>query len=80
MVDAQIWIYLGLTAALAGALGWFVASLRASRRLTELQTTLELERRGSQEKLGALDKSSPRFRSRRSRTTARRSCNSRTSR
>ncbi len=57
MVDAQIWIYLGLTAVLAGALGWFVASLRASRRLTELQTTLELERRGSQEKLGALDKS-----------------------
>lgn len=57
MVDAQIWIYLGLTAVLAGALGWFVASLRASRRLTELQTTLELERRGAQEKLGALDKS-----------------------
>lgn len=57
MADAQIWIYLGLTAVLAGALGWFVASLRASRRLTELQTTLELERRGAQEKLGALDKS-----------------------
>ncbi len=56
MADVQIWIYLGLTAVLAGALGWFVASLRASRRLTELQTTLDLERRGAQEKLGALDR------------------------
>ena len=56
MTDTPFWFYLGLTALLAGALGWFLARLRASRRIAELETTLDLERRGTQEKLGALDK------------------------
>ena len=40
---------------LAGALGWFVAHLRTQKRLTELSTTLELERRAAQEKLAGLE-------------------------
>ena len=56
MVDMPLWLSLGLTALLAGALGWFLARLRASRRIAELETTLDLERRGTQEKLGTLDK------------------------
>jgi DNA recombination protein RmuC len=40
---------------LAGALGWFVAQLRAQKRLTELATTLELERQAAQEKLASLE-------------------------
>ena len=67
MVDMPLWLSLGLTALLAGALGWFLARLRASRRIAELGTTLDLERRSTQEKLGTLDKKiSPRCRSRRS--------------
>ena len=56
MVDMPLWLSLGLTALLAGALGWFLARLRASRRIAELETTLDLERRSTQEKLGTLDK------------------------
>ncbi|HEU5338975.1 MAG TPA: DNA recombination protein RmuC, partial [Sulfuricaulis sp.] len=40
---------------LAAALGWFVAHLRAQRRLTELATTLEWERKAAQEKLAGLE-------------------------
>ena len=40
---------------LAGALGWFVAHLRTQKRLTELATTLELERKAAQEKLAGLE-------------------------
>jgi DNA recombination protein RmuC len=44
-----------LIALLAGGVGWLLASLRAQRRVTELQTTLELERRASGEKLAGLE-------------------------
>ena len=40
---------------LAAALGWFIAHLRAQRRLTELATTLEWERKAAQEKLAGLE-------------------------
>ncbi len=56
MTDFRFWLSLAATAAVAGAIGWLLARLRASRRLAELETTLALERRGAQEKLDALDK------------------------
>ncbi len=56
MADMPLWLSLGLTAVLAGALGWLMAQLRASRRLAQLETTLDLERRSAQEKLTTLDK------------------------
>ncbi len=56
MANATFWVYLLLTAIVAGAIGWLIARLRASRRLAELETTLELERRNAQAKLGELDK------------------------
>jgi len=40
---------------LAGALGWIVAHLRTQKRVTELATTLELERKAAQEKLAGLE-------------------------
>ena len=40
---------------LAGGLGWFVAQLRTQKRLAELATTLELERKAAQEKLADLE-------------------------
>jgi len=55
-MDASLWPYLLLTALVAGAIGWLLARLRASRRLAELETTLELERRNAQAKLDELDK------------------------
>ena len=56
MTDLQFWLSLAATAAIAGAIGWLSARLRANRRLAELETTLALERRNAQEKLDALDK------------------------
>ncbi|MEK7303518.1 MAG: DNA recombination protein RmuC, partial [Pseudomonadota bacterium] len=43
-------------AAIAGALGWFIARLRAQRLITELTTTLELERRQAVDKLAEIEK------------------------
>jgi len=40
---------------LAGALGWIIAHLRTQKRVTELATTLELERKAAQEKLAGLE-------------------------
>ena len=48
-------IITGITALLAGALGWLLAHLRYQKRLTELTTTLELERKAAQEKLAGLE-------------------------
>lgn len=45
-----------LTATVAGALGWLVARLRAQKLITELSTTLELERRQAQDKLAEIEK------------------------
>jgi len=57
MTDISHWPYLLLTALVAGAIGWLLARLRASRKLAELETTLALERRNAQAKLDELDKS-----------------------
>jgi DNA recombination protein RmuC len=45
-----------LTAAIAGALGWLIARLRAQKLITELTTTLELERRQAVDKLAEIEK------------------------
>ena len=44
-----------VAAVLAAGLGWFVAGLRASRRIAELETTLALERKAAQEKVAGLE-------------------------
>ncbi len=48
-------IIVGTVILLAGALGWFVAHLRTQKRLAELATTLDLERKAAQEKLAGLE-------------------------
>ena len=45
-----------LTAAVAGALGWLLARLRAQKLITELSTTLELERRQAANKLAEIER------------------------
>jgi DNA recombination protein RmuC len=45
-----------LTAAVAGALGWLIARLRSQKLITELSTTLELERRRAADKLAEVEK------------------------
>ena len=55
MSNAVTLIIVSIVILLAGALGWFVAHLRTQKRLTELATTLELERKAAQEKLAGLE-------------------------
>ena len=43
-------------AAIAFALGWLIARLRAQKLITELSTTLELERRQAEDKLAEIEK------------------------
>ncbi len=43
-------------AAIAGALGWLMARLRAQKLITELTTTLELERRQAENRLAEVEK------------------------
>ena len=44
-----------IVALVSGAFGWLVAHLRSQKRLTELSTTLDLERKAAQEKLAGLE-------------------------
>jgi DNA recombination protein RmuC len=55
MVDNTTLLFFGLFVLLAAALGWLVARLRHQKRLAELATTLEMERRAAQEKLTGLE-------------------------
>jgi len=55
MSNAVTIIIVSVVILLAGALGWFISRLRAQKRLTELATTLELERKAAQEKLAGLE-------------------------
>ncbi len=55
MADAGTLIVIGIVALLSGALGWLIAHLRSQKRLTELSTTLDLERKAAQEKLTDLE-------------------------
>lgn len=62
MSEPLIFVMLVIVAALAAALGWFMAHQRAQRQFldiskknAELSTTLELERRASQEKLATVE-------------------------
>jgi DNA recombination protein RmuC len=55
-MDSTHLLTLFVTAVIAGALGWLIARLRAQKRITELTTTLELERRQAVDKLAELEK------------------------
>ena len=55
MADTATYILIGAVILLAAVLGWFSARLRSQKRLTELTTTLELERKAAQEKLAGLE-------------------------
>jgi DNA recombination protein RmuC len=55
MSNAVTLIIVSVVILLAGALGWFISHLRTQKRLTELATTLELERQAAQEKLTGLE-------------------------
>ena len=55
MSNAVTLIIVSVVILLAGALGWFIAHLRTQKRLTELATTLELERKAALEKLAGLE-------------------------
>src|SRR3990172_7136083 len=55
MSNAVTLIIVAVVILLAAALGWFVAHLRTQKRLTELATTLELERKAAQERLAGLE-------------------------
>lgn len=55
MSNAVTLIITGVVILLAMALGWLVARLRSQKRIAELTTTLELERKAAQEKLAGLE-------------------------
>ena len=55
MSNAVTLIIVSIVILLAGALGWFIAHQRTQKRLAELATTLELERKAAQEKLAGLE-------------------------
>lgn len=55
MAEAQILIIVIAVALLAAALGWFAARARSQRRITELETTLKLERAATADKLTEME-------------------------
>ena len=55
-MDATLLLTLIATAAAAGALGWLIGHLRAQRRIAELATTLDLERRQAAERVAEVEK------------------------
>ena len=55
MSNAVTLIIVSVVILLAGALGWIIAHLRTQKRVTELATTLELERKAALEKLAGLE-------------------------
>src|SRR3970040_634934 len=55
MSNAVTLIIVAIVILLAGGLGWFVAQLRTQKRMAELATTLEMERKAAQEKLAGLE-------------------------
>ncbi len=56
MTDFLLIVSLLGTAAVGGVLGWLFARLRSQRRIIELSTTLELERRQAQANIHDLEK------------------------
>jgi DNA recombination protein RmuC len=55
-MDAGFLLVLLATAFVGGALGWLIAHLRAQRRIAELSTTLDIERRQSAERVADVEK------------------------
>lgn len=55
-IEAGSLFILGIIAVLAGILGWVLGSLRHQKRLTELATTLELERATAKAQVNDLEK------------------------
>jgi DNA recombination protein RmuC len=56
MIDPATLVMIAAVAALAGALGWLAARARCQRHITELETTLKLERAASNERLAEVEK------------------------
>lgn len=54
-IDIYLILIIGIAALLAGAFGWMLAHLRAQKQITELTTTLNLERAAHTEKLSGLE-------------------------
>lgn len=55
-MDIMLTIAFIITAVLAGGLGWLIANLRAQKRIAELGTALELERRHAAERVPEIEK------------------------
>jgi len=55
MANIGIFIIIGIVAVFAAVLGWLLAKFRYQKRLTELSTTLDLERKANKEKLTGLE-------------------------
>jgi DNA recombination protein RmuC len=56
MIDVGLLLIIGIVAIVAATLGWISAKFHYQKRLTELGTTLDLERKAAVEKLAAMDK------------------------
>lgn len=56
-MSASVILWMIVVALLAGAVGWLLATLRQQRRVTELATTLQLERAAAQTREDALQRS-----------------------
>ncbi len=55
-MDANLLFALLVTAVVAGALGWLLAHFRSLQRITELGTTLDLERRQAADRVAEVEK------------------------
>jgi DNA recombination protein RmuC len=55
-ITADAVLIIGLIAAVAGGLGWLIARLYSQRRITQLETTLQIERQAAAEQLAGVEK------------------------
>jgi DNA recombination protein RmuC len=55
-ITADAVLIIGLIAAVAGGLGWLIARLYSQRRITQLETTLQIERQAAAEQLAEVEK------------------------
>ncbi len=55
-MDIMLTAAIIITAMLAGGLGWLIANLRAQKRIAELETALDLERRHAAERVPEIEK------------------------
>lgn len=55
-ITADPVLIVGLIAAVAGGLGWLIARLQSQRKITQLETTLQIERQTAAEQLAEVEK------------------------